>query len=47
MQDEAQMNPLDDMTWEQRFQAAFEALCAAEMRAEDAERELARLRPKK
>lgn len=41
------MNPLDGMTWEERFPAAFDALCKAEHRAEDAERELAKLRPKR
>lgn len=34
------MNPLDEMTWEQRFYEAMYALLAAEMRYEDAERQL-------
>lgn len=34
------MNPLDGMTWEERFHAAFTALLKMEHRAEDAERKL-------
>lgn len=32
------MNPLDGMTWEERFWVTFQAFLTAEMRAEDAER---------
>lgn len=41
------MNPLDDMSWEWSFQAAFEALLVAQCRAARAEAELAKLRPKR
>ncbi len=35
-----QSNPLDGMSWEERFREAFLALLAMESRAERAEREL-------
>jgi len=31
------MNPLDELSWEQRFWAAFDALCRMEVRADKAE----------
>lgn len=33
-------NPLDAMSWKERFEAAFEALCRMEARAEGAESRL-------
>lgn len=36
----AETNPLDAMSWEERFMFAWAALCAMEARAENAERKL-------
>ena len=37
------MTGLEDMSWEQRWWAAFDALCRMRMRAEDAEARVAEL----